>query len=172
MRILYAVKIPGARPAAPEELLHREISHLLKKSEPLAVELAARFMAALIDGPCWLVPVPASSCSLAANTALAKAIAALVEGARLKYVIARREPIASTCVRRAQGLPLPTVEEHGMIRTGPPFEVWPLYFVDNCVTTGTTLEACRTALGYGDGLVFGDASTARNQRRRRPLRIR
>ncbi|NLC80793.1 MAG: hypothetical protein GX748_06375, partial [Lentisphaerae bacterium] len=33
-----------------------------------------------------------------------------------------------------------------------------IYFVDNVITSGNTLEACRRAmLGLGTGLVYGDA---------------
>jgi hypothetical protein len=35
----------------------------------------------------------------------------------------------------------------------------PLYFVDNVITTGTTIAACRRALGWGIGLAYADAST-------------
>jgi hypothetical protein len=31
------------------------------------------------------------------------------------------------------------------------------YFVDNMATTGTTLLACRLALGFGEGIVWADA---------------
>ncbi len=41
---------------------------------------------------------------------------------------------------------------------------WPLYFVDNVITTGTTIAACRRALGWGTGLAYADASTRRNTR--------
>ena len=33
----------------------------------------------------------------------------------------------------------------------------PSYIVDNVTTSGTTLAACRAALGFGAGLVFADA---------------
>jgi len=31
---------------------------------------------------------------------------------------------------------------------------WPVYFVDNVITTGTTIAACRRALGWGTGLAL------------------
>jgi hypothetical protein len=40
-----------------------------------------------------------------------------------------------------------------------------VYFVDNVITTGTTIAACRRALGWGSGLAYADASTPRNIRR-------
>ncbi len=30
------------------------------------------------------------------------------------------------------------------------------YFIDNMATTGTTLFACRTALGHGNAIVYAD----------------
>jgi hypothetical protein len=41
----------------------------------------------------------------------------------------------------------------------------PVYFVDNVITTGTTIAACRRALGWGAGLAYADASTPHNTRR-------
>jgi hypothetical protein len=35
----------------------------------------------------------------------------------------------------------------------------PVYFVDNVITTGATIVACRLALGWGTGLAYADAST-------------
>ena len=40
----------------------------------------------------------------------------------------------------------------------------PVYFVDNVITTGTTIAACRRALGWATGLAYADASTRRNMR--------
>ena len=57
-------------------------------------------MAALIDGPCWLVPVPASNGSLIANLALARAIAELVPGIRVKCAIGRAHTVESSARRR------------------------------------------------------------------------
>jgi hypothetical protein len=121
-------------------------------------------MAALIDGPCWLVPVPASNGSLVANLALARAIADLVSGARVKCAIGRIRPVESSSLRRKRGLFGLTLEEHGIIRTAGPIEPRPAYFVDNIVTTGTTITACRRALGWGIGLAYADASTCPSRR--------
>ena len=30
-------------------------------------------------------------------------------------------------------------------------------FVDNVITTGSTLQACHDAMGWGDGLAYADA---------------
>lgn len=116
-------------------------------------------MATLIDGPCWLVPVPASSGSISANLTLARAIANLVSGARVKCAIARKHPVESSCQRHIRRLPGLTVNEHAIVRVAGPLEALPLYFIDNVVTTGTTLVACKRALGWGVGLTYADAST-------------
>jgi hypothetical protein len=41
----------------------------------------------------------------------------------------------------------------------------PVYFVDNVITTGITIAACRRALGWGTGLAYADASKPRDARR-------
>jgi hypothetical protein len=62
-------------------------------------------------------------------------------------------------MRRLRGLPRLTIAEHAIIRTAPPIQVLPIHFVDNVITTGTTIAACRRAIGWGTGLVYADAST-------------
>ena len=131
-----------------------------------AIQLAAPGMAALIDGPCWLVPVPASDGSLTANLKLAGAIAALVPGARVKCALARAHPVESSCNRRLDGHFDPTVPQHAIVRTTGPMQAMPVYFVDNVITTGTTIAACRRALGWGTGLAYANGSTCRNTRSR------
>jgi hypothetical protein len=113
-------------------------------------------MAALIDGPCWLVP-PASNGSLTANLAFSRAIAELVLGARVKCAIGRAYPVESSSGRRMRGLPGLMVEQHAIIRTVGPIQLLPLYFVDNVITTGTTIAACRRPLGWGIGFAYADA---------------
>ena len=96
-----------------------------------AIQIAAPAMAALIDGPCWLVPVPASDGSLTANFALARAIAEMVPGARVKCAIGRAHPVESSNTRSLRGLPRLTIEQHAIIRTTDPMKPLPVYFVDN-----------------------------------------
>jgi len=74
-------------------------------------------MAALIDGPCWLVPVPASNGSLTANLALARAIANLVPRARVKCAVGQAHAVESGCHRRLRGIPGFTIDQHAIIRT-------------------------------------------------------
>jgi len=150
----------GCGIANPDEIETRRIARELKIPTDAAIHIAAPEMAALIDGPCWLVPVPASDGSLAANLALARDIARFVSGARVKCAIGRLHPVEPSRNRRLRGLPRLTIEEHSIIRTAPPIQLLPLYFVDNVITTGTTNAACRRAIGWGTGLAYADASTA------------
>ena len=163
----YAAKyVPlGQRTLTPDEITARRTAQQLKTVHEDAIHIAAAAMAALIDGPCWLVPVPASNRSLTANLALARAIAELVPGARVKCAVGRSHPVESSCQRRLRGLPGLTVDQHAIIRTAGPMQPLPVYFVDNVLTTGNTVAACRRALGWGTGLAYADAST-------RPIRNR
>ena len=161
LRDKYAFKYIGAgcRTPSPEELQVRQIAQDLKIPTAEAIEQAAPIMAALIDGPCWLVPVPASDSNIAANLALANAIAALVEGARVKSALRRIRPVESSCDRRRRGLLGLTIDEHAIFRSVGPMDIMTLYFIDNVATTGTTIAACKRALGWGIGLTYADAST-------------
>ncbi len=69
---------PRTRTITTEESVIRDIAYALKEANAEAIEVAAPAMAALISGPCWLVPIPASNTSLIPNLALARAIAAIV----------------------------------------------------------------------------------------------
>jgi len=165
---IYAAKYvtPGIRPLSPDEITVRQTARHLKTGDAQAIHTAAPRLAAFISGPCWLVPVPASNGSLATNLALARAIAALVPGARVSCAVARAHPVESSCSRRLRGLAGLTVEEHAIIRTAGPLHPWPVHFVDNVITTGATVAACRRALGWGNGLAYADASTRPNTRRK------
>ena len=149
----------GYRTPSQEEIAIRRTARNLKIGTPDAIQQAAAEMAALIEGPCWLVPVPASDGTITANLALANAIAAFVTGARVKCAVSRTRPVESSCQRRIRGLPGLTIEEHAIIRIAGPLQPLPVYFIDNVVTTGTTIAACRRALGWGTGLIYADAST-------------
>jgi hypothetical protein len=156
----------GYRTASRDEAKARHIAQGLKNAAEEAIQIAAPAMAALVDGPCWLVPVPASDGSLTANLALARAIEEIVPGARVKCAIARAHPVESSCQRRLRGLAGLTAEQHAIIRTAGPMQALPVYFVENVITTGATITACRRALGWGTGLAYADASTPHNTRRR------
>ena len=149
-----------------EEQEARRIARGLKTGAEEAIRMAALCMAALIDGPCWLVPVPASDGSLTANLKLATAIAALVPGARVNCAVARVHPVESSCRRRAVGQFSLTPTQHAIVRIAGPMQAWPVYFVDNVITSGATIAACRRALGWGTALTYADAGTWRNTRPR------
>lgn len=152
------------RPMNAETSKVRDIAYLLKVGDPDAIAIAAPLMAGLIAGPCWLVPIPASDCSVAANLALARAIARLVPGARVKIAISRTHPVESSTARRRRGELGLEVSEHHFIRVGGPINPLPLYFVDNVITTAHTIRAARNALGWGTGLAYADASSPFNTR--------
>ncbi|PWU19900.1 MAG: hypothetical protein C5B50_05570 [Verrucomicrobia bacterium] len=154
------------RTVTAEERRARRIAWQLKDGLEDAIEIAAPAMAALIDAPCWLVPVPASDGTLTANLELARAIAALVPRARVKCALTRSHPVESSCDRRLDGRFGLNIEQHAIIRVAGPMQVMPAYFVDNVITTGTTIAACRRALGWGTGLAFADGSTWKNTRSR------
>src|SRR5207245_1685232 len=146
------------RTPSPDELNTRRTARDLKIPTDEAIRIAAPAMAALIDGPCCLIPVPASNGSLAANLALARAIADYVRGARVKCAVGRAHPVESSHTRLLRGLPRLTVDQHAIVRTAGFMQPLPVYFVDNVITTGTTIAACRRALGWGTGLAYADAS--------------
>lgn len=148
----------GYRTPNSDEINTRRTARDLKIPTDEAIQIAAPAMAALIDGPCWLVPVPASDGSLTANLTLAHAIAKKVPGSHVKCAVGRACAVGSSHNRRLHGLPRLTIAQHAIIRTAGPMEPLPVYFVDNVITTGTTLAACRRALGWGTGLAYADAS--------------
>jgi hypothetical protein len=156
----YALKyVPHCyRTPSAEEIAARRIARELKLPTQAAIQAAAPEMALLIDGPCWLIPVPASDGSLTANLELARAIARFVPGARVKCAISRKHPVQSSFVRMMLGLPRLTIEQHAIVRIAGPLDLMPAYFVDNVTTTGTTVAASRRALGWGKGLAYADAS--------------
>ena len=83
-------------------------------------------------------------------------------GAQLAKAIWRTQPVQSQCARHKLALgPIPP--EHHFARSRKPLTLRQTYFVDNVTTSGNTLEAARTALGFGAGLVFADAAPRRVQ---------
>jgi hypothetical protein len=152
----------GYRVANADEITARRIGQELKIPTENAIQVAAPAMAALIVGPCWLIPVPASNTSHSANLILARAIAEFVTTARVICAVARIHPVESAYRPKLRGLAGLTVGEHALVRVEGPLEPLPAYFVDNVITTGTTVTACRRALGWGVGLAYADASTCYN----------
>ena len=171
MKILAARKYKSLRqgPLSPAEADTRRIAYAIKdpRSPARDFETAACEMAALIETPCWLVPIPASDGSTRANTILAAHIArhlaalnpqpSALNPCQIAKAIRRTRPIESQCTRHRRNLPATPPEEHALKAT-----LWSLchrqiYFVDNVATSGNTMRAAFAALQRGAGLVFADA---------------
>ncbi len=170
MRILAARKYPNPRNGSPSraEAETRRLAYSIKnpRSPARDFELAAREMAALIQTPCWLVPIPASDGSTRANTILAAHIARHRPGAQVAKALRRTRPIESQCSRHRRNLPATPPDEHHMKRALWHLGYRQVYFVDNVATSGNTMRAAFSALGRGAGLVFADAghnSTNQNE---------
>ena len=167
MQILSARKYATPRngPLTLEQTETRRLAYAIKTiANPTAdFDTAAREMAGLICGPCWLVPIPDSAGNTDANTKLASHIARYVPGAQVVKAICRTRPIQSQCTRHKLALGPILPEQHHMARTGKLLTLRQTYFIDNVTTSGNTLEAARAALGFGAGLVFADAATRRTQ---------
>ena len=173
MQILAARKYPTPRngPLSLEQSETRRLAYAIKTiASPLAdFDTAAREMAALITGPCWLVPIPDSTGNTDANARLASHIARYVmasaagTGAQIVKAIHRTQPIQSQCARHKHALGPIEPDQHHLARTRKALTLRQTYFVDNVTTSGHTMEAARAALGFGAGLVFADAATRRTQ---------
>jgi hypothetical protein len=179
-RIAYALKIPTHETC---ELAARDLAPLLDAACPqCCAQRCRRAESPATD--IVLMPVPASTGSIDANRHLANAIAAELRrqacqsgtsGRRqachaeasdrrrartvqVKVTVGRQHPVESSCLRRKRRLPGLAIEDHAMIRVAAPlpFFATAYYFVDNMATTGSTLSACRAALGFGDAIVWAD----------------
>ncbi|MEI6607753.1 MAG: hypothetical protein WCP35_20805, partial [Verrucomicrobiota bacterium] len=151
---------PRSRPLTDGEKVIRQISYDLKIPSPSAIEIAAPLMAALLESePCWLIPIPSSSGSTEANKAICHTIKCHIPAARIIIGIRRAHPVESSCARRRNGLLGLNVQQHAFERCCGPLLRLPVWFVDNVVTTGTTLKAAHLAFGTGNGLVYADASS-------------
>jgi hypothetical protein len=151
---------PRTRPLTEGEKVIRQVAYDLKVPTPAAIQVAAPMMAALLERePCWLIPVPSSSGSTEANMELCRAIKCFIPEARIIVGIRRVLPVESSCARRRRGLFGLAVEQHSFKRCCGPLLRLPVWFVDNVVTTGTTLKAASLAFGTGGGVVYADASS-------------
>ena len=170
MNILAARKYPNPRngPLSRAEAETRRLAYAIKdpRSPTRDFDTAAREMAALIETPCWLVPIPASDGSTRANTVLASHIASHRPGAQIAKAIRRTRPIESQCSRHRRNLPATPPEQHHLKAALSSLCHRQIYFVDNVATSGNTMRAAFAALQRGAGLVFADAghnSTAHNE---------
>ena len=167
MNILAARKYATPRngPLTLEQTETRRLAYSIKSTASPSIDFdtAAREMAALITGPCWLVPIPDSNGNTDANTRLASMVAMYCPGAQLVKAIYRTQPVQSQCARHKLALGPIAPEQHHLARNRKVLTLRQTYFVDNVTTSGHTLEAARLALGFGAGLVFADAATRRTQ---------
>ena len=171
-RILTAHKYvsPRSRPLTPDEVEVRRVAYALKVPTAEACQIAARDLAPLVDAAespatvIVLMPVPSSIGSVDANRQLANELAAEIHRryptrrVQVRITVGRMHPVESSCVRRRRGDRGLHGDEHAMIRVAGPLIATntAYYFLDNMATTGGTLDACRTALGFGDGIVWAD----------------
>jgi hypothetical protein len=165
MNILAARRYPTPRNGqlSIAETETRRLAYAIKTTASPCVpfDTAAREMAALITGPCWLVPIPASTGNTDANTRLASMIAMYCPGAQVAKAISRTKPVQSQCIRHKLALgPIPP-DQHHLARTRKTLTLRQTYFVDNVTMSGHTLGATRAVLGFGAGLVFADAANHR-----------
>ena len=75
-------------------------------------------------------------------------------------MLTRNRETESACERHRKRLPPIRPEDHHIRRRadGPLVPLRKTYFVDNVLTSGNTIAACRLAfLGLGTGLVYADA---------------
>jgi len=156
---------PRTRPLTAEEQETRRLAYAIKSTAcaPVDFDTAARAMAQLIDGPCWLVPIPDRNGNLDANTRLAAMIARHVgPGAQVVRAIRRTAPIESQCERHKQKRGPSPISDHKFVRTPRWLTARPTYLVDNVTTSGHTFQAAHLALGFGTGLAFADANCRQN----------
>lgn len=160
---------PSLRPLTPDEARIRALAYAVKDCDcdPELIEAAAREMAALIENESgYLIPVPDHEGATGANHNLAKAIAHLT-GSRFAVsdALTRSTAESSQCSRhRRRETPLPPDRINIMRRSGDAANgirltgAEKIYFVDNVITSGNTIEACRRVFfGLGTGLVYADA---------------
>jgi hypothetical protein len=118
-------------------------------------------MARLIDGEhCNLIPVPTTRAGQTPTHGWLAPSRSVPLTRNVFDVLTRYGTVESACERHRKRLPPIPPEKHG-IRRRPDESLVPLrktYFVDNVLTSGNTIEACRQAfLGLGTGLVYADA---------------
>jgi len=154
----------ATRPMTEDEKAVRFNAYALKSPECPAGILreCAYGMGTEIQGDCILIPVPDHTGDTRANLRLCQAIRNdPPEGfsVDVRDILTRSQIVPSTCERhKARRGPLP-VEAHCItVREHRPFPLKRVYFVDNVITSGNTIEACAQALGFGTGLVYADAS--------------
>jgi hypothetical protein len=156
---------PRGRALTPDQVETRRIAYALKEPDPIACLTAAKIMAPILiaaepNRRIVLMPVPTSAGSTLPNRRLAAEIIheiGKLDPARsvaIQVTVARRHPVESSCQRRRRGLRGLPAARHAIVAVSrPPVEA-AAYFLDNVITEGTTVAACRSALGHGNALVW------------------
>jgi len=161
MNILSARKYRSPRhgPLSASEAETRRLAYAIKDPASPSVDFdtAVREMAALIEAPCWLIPIPDSIGSTRVNAILASLIAGYRPGAQVAQAIRRTRPVDSQCARHKRDLPPTPAADHHLAATGRYLGCRQVYFVENVATSSHTMRAAHAALGQGAGLVFADA---------------
>jgi hypothetical protein len=152
----------GRRPRNAEEQTVYLRSYFLKAEtcDRLILEVCAKEMAILIGGEeCILVPVPDCCGFTGRNLRLAQCIEVhSTDKAQVMDILTRSESTESQCDRHCKGeAPLTPEELKIVVRPHKPFTLTKIYFVDNVITSGATIQACHDALGFGTGLVYAEA---------------
>ena len=157
---------PRTRPLTSEEAQVRALAYAIKDPDcdRDLIDAVAREMAKLIEGERgYLVPVPSHTRSTVATRHLANAVAFCTGGKfEVADILDRKGNTTSSCeLHRLKLRPL-ELEDHRIFLARPDRIALTgsqrVYFVDNVITSGNTLEACRRALlGLGTGLVYADA---------------
>ena len=136
---------PRTHPLNQFERETRGLSYMLKEADcpEAALQVAAAEMAALVWGPCHLIPAPDHTGDTAANRRLAKAIAAHVKGgAEVHDILTRTAPAPSACDRhRTKGAPVSVAEHHIARRDAKPIPCRRTFIVDNVLVGGNTIRA-------------------------------
>jgi predicted amidophosphoribosyltransferase len=159
---------PRTRTLTRGEAETRALAYAIKSAtcDEELVEAAARAMATLIEGESgYLIPVPDHNGETEANKRLADFIA-LFTGYRFHVsdALTRTAPTESACERHKKRLPALAIQSHNIARRAQQKIKLSadgsdrIYFVDNVITSGTTIAACKEAFyGLGTGLVYADA---------------
>jgi len=142
------------------EARNRAIAYDLKSCPPSAhsLRVAVAAMAPLVPECSALVPIPASNGSLCANLALAEGIAGVVRGAQVNPALGQRRRRESSRLRRMTSQPPLSPADLLFVKRADIPPGWNIVFVDNVMTSGTTFEAARRALGRGRGLAFAQVA--------------
>lgn len=142
---------PRWKELSPEEVHVREVAYSIKNADSPYMKEAAKDMAKLVQPNSILVPLPTSKGDTSANKKLANEIAAL-SGSKVVDILSVT-PRESNLVRAKTNQTRLGARQMGMFFTSPP-STNKIYFIDNVLASGATIQAARNTLGAGVGLVY------------------